>query len=192
MLNNQSVRLVQALTGAVVLTLLMMPMSIFGFGQYIWMLFLPLLLFFAFKAQFKLIPSMIVCYACGVVWAYISGILQNLFASFAPEMVVNTVPTIICIFLILTVHENWLSKTIFGNVPSLFLGMSTTFFVFMIGVDITGIHLIAFFIYGIILSVLLVLAGTGVCTLIFGKKRVQETFAPPEAALSPDSTEVQS
>lgn len=174
---ERKVGLVQAFTGAVVLTLLMMPMGMLGFGQYIWMLFLPLLLFFALKAQFQVIPSMIVCYICGVVWAYLSGALQGAFASFAPPLVVETVPTILCIFLVLTVHENLLVKTIFGNVPALFLGMSTTFFVFMMGIDITPFHLVGFFVYGVVLSVVLVMGGGFVCSLVFGKESVQAVFA---------------
>lgn len=175
---EKKVRLVQAFAGAVILTLLMMPMGALGFGQFVWMLFLPLLLFFALKADFKVIPSMIVCYICGVAWAFISGFLQEVFGSFAPEIVVQTVPTIISIFLILTIHENLLANTIFGNIPSLFLGMSTTFFVFMMGIEITPFHLIGFFVYGIILSVVLVMGGGAICSLVFGKEEVQKVFAP--------------
>lgn len=181
MKTEHKVGLVQAFTGAVVLTLLMIPMGMLGFGQFIWMLFLPLLLFFALKAQMKVIPSMIVCYICGVAWAFASGALQGLFATFAPQLVVETVPTIICIFLILTIHENFLAKTIFGNIPSLFLGMATTFFVFMMGVEITPLHLIGFFIYGIVLSVVLVKGGGLVCSLVFGKETLQQVFAEKAA-----------
>lgn len=174
------VGLVQSLAGAIILTLLMMPMGMLGFGQYIWMLFLPLLLFFAMGAQFKLIPSMIVCYICGVVWAYISGLLQSAFGAFAPQIVVETVPTIITIFLILTIHENLLANTTFGNIPSLFLGMCSTFFVFTMNIDITPFHLIGFYIYGIVLVAVLVLGGGAVCNLAFGKENVQKICADGE------------
>lgn len=170
------IRMVQAFTGAVVLTLLMQVFGMTGFGQYMWLLFLPLLLFFALGADFKKIPSMIVCYVCGVAWAYINGILQELFRKFSPEIVVNIVPTIIIIFLVLTVHENLFSGTVLGNVPALFMGMSTTFFVFMTQAPINGLYLIGFYLYGIFLAVALVLAGMGVCSLIFGKEKAFEAI----------------
>lgn len=171
MSDRMKVKMVQSITGAVILTALMQVFGAAGFGQYIWMLFFPLLLFFALGADFKKIPSMIVCYICGVAWAFINGMVQGIFAAFASEMVVNIVPTIIIIFLVLTIHEGFLAKTIFGNIPSLFLGMCTTFFVFMLGVELTPVHLIGFFLYGIFLSVVLVMSGMAVCTAVFGKEK---------------------
>ena len=174
--DRMKVKIVQSLTGAVVLTLLMQVFAVTGFAQYMWMLFLPLLLFFALGADFKKIPSMIVCYICGIAWAYINGVVQGILASFAPEIVVNTVPTILIIFLVLTVHEGFLAKTIFGNIPCLFLGMATTFFVFMLGIELTPIHLAGFYLYGIFLSVVLVVSGMTVCSKIFGKERTMKAI----------------
>lgn len=174
--DRMKIKMVQSLTGAIVLTLLMQIFAMTGFAQYIWMLFLPLLLFFALGADFKKIPSMIVCYVCGIAWAFINGIVQGAFASFAPEMVVNTVPTIIIIFLVLTIHEGFLANTVFGNIPCLFLGMATTFFVFMLGIDLTPVHLAGFFLYGIFLSVVLVVSGMTVCSKIFGKERAMKAI----------------
>lgn len=173
---GRKIRLVQAFAGAIILTLLMMPMGILGFGQYIWMLFLPLLLFFALGAQFKVIPSMLVCYICGVVWAHFNGILQGVISSFLPLSIAELIATIITIFLVLTVHENFLAKTIFGNIPALFLGMCTTFFMFMSKATITPFHLIGFFFYGIFLSVVLVMGGFTICSAIFGKQEVVKLF----------------
>lgn len=180
MSDRMKVKMVQSLVGAVVLTILMQFFAAAGFGQYIWMLFFPLLLFFALGADFKKIPSMIVCYICGIIWAHINGIVQGLFGQFAPEMVVNIVPTILIIFLVLTIHEGFLAKTIFGNIPCLFLGMCTTFFVFMLGVDLTPIHLIGFYLYGILLSVVLVISGVTVCSAIFGKDKAMKAITGQE------------
>ena len=44
MSDRMKVKIVQSLVGAVVLTILMQIFAITGFGQYIWMLFFPLLL----------------------------------------------------------------------------------------------------------------------------------------------------
>lgn len=180
MSDRMKVKIVQSLVGAVVLTILMQIFVATGFGQYIWMLFFPLLLFFALGADFKKIPSMFVCYVCGVAWAYINGIVQGIFGKFASEMIVNTVPTILIIFLILTIHEGFLAKTIFGNIPCLFLGMCTTFFVFMLGVELTPVHLIGFYLYGIVLSVVLVVSGMGVCSAIFGKEKTMKAIIGEE------------
>lgn len=170
------IKMIQSLTGAIVLTLLMQVFAMTGFAQYMWMLFLPLLLFFALGADFKKILSMVVCYVCGIAWAYVNGMVQGIFGSFAPEMVVNTVPTIIIIFLVLTIHEGFLANTMFGNIPCLFLGMATTFFVFMLGIDLTPVHLAGFFLYGIFLSVVLVVSGMAVCSKIFGKERTMKAI----------------
>lgn len=173
---RMKIKMVQSLTGAIVLTLLMTVFGIAGFGQYTWMLFLPLLLFFALGANFKLIPSIIVCYICGVAWAFINGVIQNAFAKFLPESLVNIIPTILVIFLILTIHEGLLVGTIFGNIPCLFLGMATTFFTFMMNIPLTPFHLVGFFLYGLVLSVVLVLSGMGICSLIFGKEAAMKAI----------------
>src|SRR5471030_296644 len=103
---NRKVRLVQALYGAIALTLMMQPLNMLGYGGYIWMLFMPLLLFFVFGAEFKVIPSMIISYICGVGWALANGIFSGVLGSFLPATVVNIAAPMIIIFCILTVHEN--------------------------------------------------------------------------------------
>lgn len=180
MTDRRKIKLVQALTGAVVLTLLMQVMVLFGYSQYIWMLFLPLLLFFALGANMKLIPAMIVGYLCGVAWALVNGLVMQLFSSLSGgnPFVGNILPTIIVIFLILTTHENLLEGTIFGNIPCIFLGLATSFFVNMMQIPITPIHLICFFLYGLLLSVALVVVGGAVCSAIFGKDRAMAALMP--------------
>lgn len=177
---NRKVRLVQALYGAIILTLMMQPIGMLGYSGYIWMLFMPLLLFFAFGADFKVIPSMIISYICGVVWALANGILSGILGGILPAVVVNLAAPIIIIFCILTVHENFLAKTIVGNIPALFMGLASTFFTFLITPSnapaITPIHLVGFFLYGIILSVILAGGGFLVCSLIFGKERTISVF----------------
>ena len=115
MKGRKTIKLVQAATGAVVLTLLMQLMGVFGYGQYTWMCFLPLLMFFAFGADFKKIPEMLVSYAVGEVWCVINSLVMGVFVSAfgADNMVMsNIVPTILVIFCILTTHENLLEGKI--------------------------------------------------------------------------------
>lgn len=184
MTTDRKVRLVQALYGAFVLTLMMQPVNMLGYGGYLWMLFMPLLLFFAFGAQFKVIPSMIVSYICGIVWALVNGVLIGILGKFLPATAVDLAAPMIVIFCILTVHENFLAKTIVGNIPALFMGLASTFFTFLIipsnAPVITPVHLVIFFLYGILLSVILAGGGFLVCSLIFGKEKTIAVFEQKE------------
>lgn len=178
--SRKKIRLVQAFVGAIVLTLLMQVMALAGYGQYIWMLFLPMLLFFALGADVKKIPPMIVGYVCGVLWSVINGYVMALFGMISQNLFVsNILPTIIVIFLILTVHDNLLEGTLFGNVPSIFLGLSTSFFVTLLNMPLTPFHLVAFFLYGLVLTLCLVFSGMLVCSAVFGKERAMKALMPP-------------
>lgn len=181
---NRKVRLVQAIYGAIVLTLMMQPIGMLGYGGYLWMLFMPLLLFFAFGAQFRIIPSMIVSYICGIIWALVNGVLSGALGTILSANMVNLAAPIIVIFCILTVHENFLAKTIVGNIPALFMGLASTFFTFLLTPSnapvITPIHLIGFFLYGIVLSVLLAGGGFLFCSKIFGKAQTVAVFEGKE------------
>jgi hypothetical protein len=171
--------LIQAAFGGIVLTLLMQPMVALGFGNYNWTLFIVLLLFFAMGADMKKIPSMIVCYPIGIAWAMVNGILMGVLKDF-PAWVPNVALTMVVIFCILTVHENLLRDTIFGNIPSLFLGLAETFFVFSIqpanAVAITPIHLYGFFLYGLVMTLVLVLGGGMLCNIFLGKEWPKYVF----------------
>lgn len=183
MTDRNKVKLVQAAVGAVALTLLMQVMGIVGFGQYTWMCFLPLLMFFAFGANFKMIPTMIISYAVGELWCIINGIVMGIFGSFAGgNMILSMlIPTILVIFCILTVHENFFEGAIFSNVPCIFMGMATSFFITEMGANtdpILFVELLGFWCYGLVLAVALVLSGMVVCSAIFGKERAMAALMP--------------
>lgn len=183
MTDRNKVKLVQAAVGAVALTLLMQVMGIVGFGQYTWMCFLPLLMFFAFGANFKMIPTMIISYAVGELWCIINGIVMGIFGSFAGgNMILSMlIPTILVIFCILTVHGNFFEGAIFSNVPCIFMGMATSFFITEMGANtdpILFVELLGFWCYGLVLAVALVLSGMVVCSAIFGKERAMAALMP--------------
>lgn len=171
MKNVKVVRLLQAFTGAVVLALLMSIPVALGFGPYVWILFTPLLLFFALGAKFKLIPGVILSFACGVLWIYgfmtVQGFIKGLTAA---PVLTELIPNIMLVFLVLTVHENLLCKTPVGIVPAVFLGMATTFYAVFSPATINGLHLIALFCYGMIMTVALMLGSITVSSLVFGKE----------------------
>lgn len=161
----------------------MQVMGIVGFGQYTWMCFLPLLMFFAFGANFKMIPTMIISYVVGELWCIINGIVMGIFGSFTGgNMILNMlIPTILVIFCIFTVHENFFEGAIFSNVPCIFMGMATSFFITEMGANtdpILFVELLGFWCYGLVLAVALVLSGMVVCSAIFGKERAMAALMP--------------
>ena len=176
--------LIQASFGAIILTILMQPMIALGYGNYTWMLFVVMLLFFALGAQFKVLPSMIVGYICGVAWALLNGFLMGTMHNL-PPWVSSIALTIVIIFCILTLHENILRDTLFGNVPSLFLGLAETFFIFSIepsnAIHLTPVHLFVIFLYGLLMTSALVLGGGLLCNVIIGKDWPKYVYGDGEA-----------
>ena len=189
MTDRNKIKLVQALVGAIVLTILMQGMTLLGFQEYIWMCFLPLLMFFAFGANFKVIPSMIISYIVGEIWCIINGLISGLLTGGNPQSPMMLVATIIVIFLILTVHENFFEGAIFSNVPCIFMGMATSFFMTHMGDPLADLTVFAkltgFWIYGIFLAVMLVVVGMAVCKAIFGEERAMAALMPLPPAGAP-------
>lgn len=179
---RRKIKLVQALYGAIILTIMMQPIAMLGYSAYIWMMFMPLLLFFAFGANFKIIPSMILSYGCGIGWALINGLFVGLLSGFINPIAANALAPVVIIFCILTVHENFLEATVVGNVPALFMGLASTFFTFLIqpsnASTLTPIHLIAIFVYGVLMSVVLAGGGFALCRAIFGEIETLKAFTP--------------
>lgn len=179
--DRRKIKLVQALVGSIALTLLMQVMGLVGYAQYIWMCFLPLLMFFALGADFKNIPSMVVSYAVGELWCMVNGLVAGAFsAAFGSGNMVmsNIVPTILVIFLILTTHENLLEGKPYSNISCIFMGLATSFFVEFLQQPIGYLHLLGFWCYGVVLAVALVLSGLWVCSAIFGRDRTMAALAP--------------
>ncbi len=171
MKSSKAIKIFQALVGSIILSILLIVPGVIGYGMYIWMLFLPLILFFALGANVKLIPSIILCYMCGVAWAYLSHALQLFLGQYSTsDFVIQTLPNTLLVFLVLVVHDNFLSKTPFGVVPSVFLGMASTFFAFTFAQQINGLHLLAFFCYGLVMTLALVFGSTALSGLVFGKE----------------------
>lgn len=181
---RRKIKLVQALFGAVILTIMMQPIAILGYSAYIWMMFMPLLLFFAFGANFKVIPSMILSYCCGIAWALVNGLFIGLLSGFINPIAANALAPVVIIFCILTVHENFLEGTLVGNVPALFMGLASTFFTFLIqpanAAPLTPVHLIAIFVYSVVMSVVLAGGGFALCRAIFGEVETVKAFTPKE------------
>lgn len=181
MTDRNKIKLVQALVGAITLTLLMQAMGLVGFGQYTWMCFLPLLMFFAFGANFKMIPEMVISYAVGELWCVINGIVAGVLTGGNMASPMMLVATVLVIFCILTVHENFFEGAIFSNVPCIFMGMATSFYITEMGANVQPVlfaELFGFWCYGLVLAVALVLSGMTVCGAIFGKERAMAALMP--------------
>lgn len=178
MKNARKIRLVQSFTGAVILSVLMSIPVALGYGPYVWLLFTPLIIFFALGANFKLIPGIILCYACGVLWTYGFITVQTFIRGLSSSpLLVELIPNIMLVFLVLTVHENLLRKTPLGIVPAVFLGLATTFYAIFSQASINGLHLMALFCYGVIMTVALMIGGVAISSLVFGKEAAMATLA---------------
>ena len=91
------------------------------------------------------------------------------------------VATVLVIFCILTVHENFFEGAIFSNVPCIFMGMATSFYITEMGANVQPVlfaELFGFWCYGLVLAVALVLSGMTVCGAIFGKERAMAALMP--------------
>lgn len=166
--------LVFAIYGAIALSLLMVVTQVLGYGQYNWMLFVTLLLFFAMGADFKLLPSMILCYFIGMVWGQVNGLVMGVIGQFLPMSATGIVTPIILIFLILTIHDNFFSNTIIGNIPALFLGLAESFFMFSHHPHESPLVQAAIFLYSIILIIVLVKGGEIATGIVFSDEALAE------------------
>ncbi len=176
MSKQKQVGIFTALIGAIALTFLFKPLALIGYGQFTWMLFLPMVLFFGTGADIKNVPRYIVCYTLGIAWAFISTLVGSAYALFLSSSSADTLSTITCIFLILLIHDTLLKDTILGSVAALFLGMCCRFFVFMMGVELSPVVQLGIYLYGTLLSCLLVFIGMTVGKFIFGKQAMEADF----------------
>ncbi len=168
---GRKARFIQAAFGAVLLTLLMQPLPLMGLGAYAWLLFLPLLLFFALGASLKLIPTMIASFIAGQLWALLNGLVMTALAHALGTSAAGIVAPVVIIFAMLTIHEDFLANTIVGTVPAVFLGMAESFFLTSIqpNTQITPPHLTGLFLYGLVLAVGLVWGGSLGCRWLLGR-----------------------
>jgi hypothetical protein len=170
----KKIGLVRSLFGAILLNALVAPLGILGYGDYIWMVFTALVIFFALGADMKKLPTIIVSFICGVAWWMAGSVLTEIFSSSMPHPAAEGLGISVMVFLILFIHEVVLQKTVAGTVPSVFLGFALTAFaltpVVEGAIQLTPFHVVGIFLYGIVLTVVLMVGGFGICSLIFGKE----------------------
>jgi hypothetical protein len=174
MIMNTKIGFVRSLFGTVILSFLIVPIEILGYGNYIWMLFTALMLFFALGADMKKLPSMVISFICGVAWWVIGGILTGIFMGLMPAEAAVGLGISVAVFAILFIHEVLLGNTIVGTVPAIFLGFALTAFALGSVVEgamqLTPFHVIGIFLYGVVVTIVLVVGGFAVCSAIFGKE----------------------
>jgi hypothetical protein len=166
-------RLIQAAVGAVVITLLMQPVFLIGYGIYVWLLILPLLLFFALGADPKVLPAMMVSFAAGQTWAALMGLGITALGGFLPPAVAGLVVPTLVIFAMLFLHEGSLARTVAGNIPALFMGLALTLFAVNVipagGPRLSPLHVFGFFVYGCVLCLALLGASVAACRAALGR-----------------------
>lgn len=114
--------LLQALLGAVLITLLLLPFQgLTPYAPYTPLAILPVVLFFSLGLPLRGLPAMFLSFLAGAAWGGLfmlaAGALPGI-----PQPVLLGVGITVMIFLILAVHPTALSRTPFGIVPAVLLG----------------------------------------------------------------------
>lgn len=165
--------LIQAAVSAVVLAVLMQPAFILGYGDYVWLLFMALPLFFALGANVRGVWSLALCFAVGQGWALLLGFTIGALSGPLGQALGSITAGIVVIFPMLLVHATLLQRTFLGNVPALFTGMALTFFATNVvppdGSTFTPLHVTGLFLYGLVLAVTIVVLGGRLCGVVLGK-----------------------
>lgn len=168
--------LIQAVLGAVLITILMMPFqAVTPFAPYSPMLILPVMLFFTLQAPPKALLGMFLSFACGVGWAGLFMLVKDALPGVPLEAVMGVGVTLV-IFLILSVHPILLGRTPFGVVPAVLLGLIESLLVMNLTPMLDGgaptlnlAWLLVIFGYGCVMTLILVLVQDKLISAVLGK-----------------------
>ncbi|MEY9212863.1 DUF1097 family protein [Thermobifida halotolerans] len=165
--------LIQAAVAAVIIPLLIQPAFILGYTSYVWLLFMALPLFFLLGADLRALPSMLLSFAAGQLWAVLLGVATGALAGLLGPAAGGALAAVLVIFTMLTVHDTLLKSTFLGNVPAMFTGMALTSFVLDLtpaeAPALTPLHITAFFLYGTVIAVALAMVGGFLCSRVLGE-----------------------
>ncbi len=179
---NIKFAIVNAVVGSIVLNLLISVLGVVGYGPYIWMVFPSLFIFFALGAEFRKIPGIILSAACGIVWwMIVIWISSALAPTVGPDQAMGIGVTVSLVF-ILVIHEYLLASNKFlGTTPAVFLGFCLTSFSTSVipsnVAQLTPFHVFGLIVYGVVLTVILMLVSFNVLSLFFGKEATIKYFA---------------
>ena len=95
--------------------------------QFLWVGFMTMIIYFAAGGQkdWALAGRMICSFVCGLLWGQLSNLIHV--AVFpVNQLLASILDYLVLVFLLLFVHLGLLNKTVFGFVPTVFLGLATT------------------------------------------------------------------
>lgn len=176
--------LIIAFGGGLIIFILGMAYDLLPFNPYssqFWMIFVVLVVYFALGAKLKNVPGMIVSYACGLVWGFISC-----YTAYIWQQSNHTLFAVLNYFLIaglmVFIHQFLAEGTVFGFAPCAFLGLAESIFVATCSIPDSqgnlmapntwnGIDLFIIFLIGILMVVLMSLF-TGFLAKLYMKNKV--------------------
>ncbi|WP_062380870.1 DUF1097 family protein [Demequina pelophila] len=182
---DRKASLIQAAAGALVLTLLIQPAFALGYASVVWLLFLPLPVFFAMGPNPRNLPGMAASFVAGQLWCWLHLSAMDVLAGVLPMPAAGMIVGVVVVFAMLAVHQVALARTVVGCVPALFMGFSLSFFVADLAPAGTPLLnpfvLTGMWAYGLVLCMALLLAGGAACRLILGSAWVPPHLARPDA-----------
>lgn len=197
--------LVEALLGAVLITVLLLPFQVAlpQYAPYTPFLIVPIIMFFALRLPLGGLVALALSFLAGVVWGFLFAVVAGpmLAANPASAPLVLGVGITLVIFLILAVHPLLLGKTPLAMVPGVLLGFVESLMVMMVLSNVVagpanpviatlappgGLLAIAgFFLYGCVMTaIMVVVSGLG-ADAVAGKGWNPHRGAPQGAPQGP-------
>ncbi|MHA6511212.1 hypothetical protein [Tessaracoccus sp. Z1128] len=191
--------LVEAILGAVLITLLLLPFQILlpQYAAYTPFLIVPIIVFFALQLPLGGLVPMVLSFLAGVVWGFLFALVAGpmLAADPASAPLVLGVGITLVIFLILAVHPTVLGKTPLAMVPVVLLGFVESLMVMMVLSQIgdnpgapaalvppAGLLAIAgFFVYGAVMTAIMVVVSGKAADAVAGPGWNPRRGAPQQA-----------
>ena len=174
----------QALLGAVLITVLMIPFqAITPYAPYTALLILPVLFFFTLGAPPQALVAIFLSFAAGVGWAALFMLVKNALPGVPMEAMMG-VGIAVVIFIILSVHPLLLGKTPLAIVPAVLLGLTEALLIMLLmpmlaagEPQINLLWLLVIFAYGCVMTFILVIVQDKLTAALFGKN-----WKAPEAS----------
>ena len=95
--------------------------------QFLWVGFITMIIYFAAGGQkdWALAGRMICSFVCGLLWGQLSNLIYVVIFP-VNSVLASILDYLVLVFLLLFVHLGLLNKTVFGFVPTAFLGLAAT------------------------------------------------------------------
>ena len=122
--------LIIAFGGGLIILALGLCYDLLPFNPYsasFWMIFVVLVVYFALGAKLKNIPGMIVSYACGLGWGFISCMSAYLWQQ-SNHLLFAVLNYFLIASLMVFLHQFVAEGTVFGFAPCAFLGLAESIF----------------------------------------------------------------